>query len=200
MCAGRSDRYSKTYPKVLEPILGEPNYKRTIRLLNENGIDNPIITISNEILSHFDYQNKIIGSNEREIDRFRNIRNSFDDKALILYGDVVYHEADIKRILNNLNDEIQFFGSLNDSIKYKTLLFGEILAIYISNKSKFFNAVDTTVAKFDNKIIEREIGLDVFTELQMNDANLIALSEYTDDFDAVEKYIKMKNMYENKII
>ena len=198
MCAGKSERYGKSYPKVLEPILGEPNYKRTIRLLKENGIE-AIITVSKENIQYFDYENKIIGSNEREIDRFRNIRNYFEKEALILYGDVVYHEADIKIILNNLFGEINFFGrflnNFSDDITY-----GEILAIHIFNKDKFFNAVDKVALNFENKLINREIGLDVFKELQMNKTDMSNLSEYTDDFDMIQKYNSIKELYENKIV
>ena len=199
MCAGKSIRYPKPYPKVLEPILNEPNYKRTIRLLNENGIDDVIITVSDEDSHYFDYQNKIIGLNEREIDRFRNVKDSINNETLILYGDVIYHEDDIKTILNNLNDEIKFFGRFMNNMNLNYILFGEIFGIYIANKNKFFNAVDITATKFEKKLIEREIGLDVFKELQLKITDLITLSEYTDDFDIIEKYNLMKDIYENKL-
>jgi len=199
MCAGKSDRYLKPYPKVLEPVLGELNYKRTIRLLNENGIDNVFVTVSNENLHYFDYKNIIIGSNEREIDRFRNIRNHFNDKTLILYGDVVYHDDDIKTIISNLIEEIKFFGRFINNTNFDRITFDEIFGIYITNKNKFFEAVDITASKFENKIIDREIGLDVFKELKINRDYLITLSEYTDDFDTVQKYNSIKEMYENKL-
>jgi len=199
ICAGKSERYSKHYPKNIELILGEPIYKRTIRLLNENAINDISITVSEENSHYFDYENKIIGSNEREIDRFRNVRNYFNDEALILYGDVVYHETDIKTILCNLNDEIKFFGRFPDLRYSPKKPFDEIYGVYITNKIKFFNAVDSLAGKFENKIVEREIGLDVFRELEINRNDLIILSEYTDDIDIPENYNELKEMYENKI-
>jgi hypothetical protein len=182
MCAGQSSRYPKPYPKHLETIFGEPNYKRTIRLLNDNGINDVVISVSDQNEHYFDYSNKIIGSDKREIDRFRNLRNYFDDEALILYGDVIYHENDMKILLNNLNKEIQFFGGLD-------FIYQEIFGVYVSNKTKFFRAVDNVTLKFDNHLIKREIGLDVFEELEMNRYDLIILPD-TNDYDVIEEYYK----------
>ena len=189
MCAGQSRRYPKPYPKPLEPILGEPNYKRTIRLLNENKINNVIISVSDENYNYFDYENKIIGSNKREIDRFRNLREYIDNEALILYGDVVYYEADLKNILNNINKNINFFG------RFSKFNCNEIFGIYVSDKDKFFNAVDSTALKFENNLLKREIGLDVFKELGTDKNDLITLSEKTNDYDIVAQYEKIKKLY-----
>jgi len=189
MCAGKSIRYPKPYPKPLEPILGEPNYKRTIRLLNDNGINDAVISVSDQNEHHFDYSNKIIGSDKREIDRFRNLRDYFEDDVLILYGDVVYHETDIKTILENLENEINFFGRF-------TIPSREIYGIYVSNKDKFFNAVDSVALKFENNLTRREIGLDVFEELGMIEDDLIFLSEDTDDYDIDIDYNRIKERYE----
>ena len=189
MCAGKSSRWPRPRPKHLENILGEPNYKRTIRLLNENGIDDVILSVSDENEHYFDYLNKIIGSNKREIDRFRNLRSHFDNEALMLYGDVVYHEKDMKLILENLNTEINFFGS---SDIFSLELFG----VFVTNKDKFFNAVDNTALKFENKLILREIGLDVFEELGLVFDDLVILSDDTEDYDITDEYFKIKEKYE----
>jgi len=190
MCAGKSSRWPRPHPKHLETILGEPNYKRTIRLLNDNGISDVIVSVSNNNEHFFDYSNKIIGSDKREIDRFRNLRNYFDYKTLMLYGDVVYHENDMKTILNNLKEEINFFG------RFKEMWFTEIFGVYVSNKDKFFDAVDNTALKFENKLIDREIGLDVFDELGLIEEDLIFLSEDTNDYDITDEYFKIKERYE----
>jgi len=188
MCAGKSSRYPAPYPKPLETICGEYNYKRTIRLLNENEID-LIISVSDENEHYFEYPNKIIGSNKREIDRFRNLRDYFEEEALILYGDVVYHETDIKTILENLENEINFFGRFTRPSR-------EIFGIYVLDKNKFFNAVDNVALRFENKLTRREIGLDVFDELGMKEADLIFLSEDTDDYDIDIEYNRIKERYE----
>jgi len=189
MCAGESSRYGTSYPKHLETILGEPNYKRTIRLLNENGINDVVISVSDENEHHFDYSNKIIGSNKREIDRFRNIRNYFDNESLMLYGDVVYHEKDMKILLNNLKGEIQFFGGSD-------FVYQEIFGIYVSDKNKFYNAVDNVSYFFERNLIEREIGLDVFEELKFTRDDLVILPD-TNDYDIVDEYNIIKERYEH---
>ena len=192
MCAGKSSRYPKPYPKHLETINGEPNYKRTIRLLNENGISDVIISVSDENKDYFEYPNKIVGSDKREIDRFRNIRNFFDREALMLYGDVVYHENDMKTILEALQGEITFFSSSN-------FMYREIFGIYVSNKNKFYNAVDNTASKFENNLIRREIGLDVFEELKIEEEDLVFLED-TEDYDLLADYNRIKEIYELKNI
>jgi len=190
MCAGKSSRWPRPRPKQVETILGEPNYKRTIRLLNENGINDVILSVSDKNEHHFEYSNKIIGSDKREIDRFRNLRIYFDNEALMLYGDVVYHENDMKIILDNLKGKINFFG------RFKDIWFTEIFGVYVSNKDKFFSAVDSTALKFENKLIDREIGLDVFEELGLIEEDLIFLSEDTSDYDITDEYFKIRDRYE----
>jgi len=141
MCAGCCSRYSKEYPKHLEPICGEINYNRTIRLLNENGINDVFISVSAENTKHFNYPNKILGSNKREIDRYRNLRLHMNGNTLILFGDVVYHPDDMKLILSSLDKDILPFGrkERNDLTNKN---YGEIMGVFVRNHVQFINSFE----------------------------------------------------------
>lgn len=192
MCAGSGKRYRKPYPKQTEIIEGMENYKRTIKLFNDEGVNDIYISVSDENSSFFDYPNKIIGSNKREIDRFRNLRKFIEDKTLILYGDVIYAQIDVKKILSSTvikNDGIIFFGRDSEN-KLTKKTYGEIFAVFVFDKNKFFKAVDCVAEKFEKGIINREIAWDVKKELGIN--NLVRVSNYTDDFDTVQELFKFK--------
>ena len=102
---------------------------------------------------------------------------------------LILHQA---LIIENLNGNIKFFGRIDNR-------FHEIFAIYVADKKLFFDAVDKVASDFESKISKREIGLDVFAELKKVITGLIALSENTDDYDIVQKYNLMRDLYSNKI-
>lgn len=192
MCAGSGKRYNKPYPKQIEIIEGLENYKRTIKLFNDQGVNDIHISVSDDNSSFFDYPNKIIGSNKREINRFRNIREFVENKTLILYGDVVYAQPDIKEILSSIvieNGDIIFFGRDSENRLTKKT-YGEIFAVFIFDKDKFFKGVDSVAEKFEKGIIKREIAWDIKKELNID--HLIRVSNYTDNYDTVQELFKIK--------
>lgn len=201
MCAGSGERYKKPYPKQTEIIEGIENYKRTIKLFHDSGLGNIYISVSGENKDFFDHPNKIIGSNKREIDRFRNLREFIDNNTLILYGDVVYADIDVKKVLSSISDNESsdiaiFFGrDSNNSLTRKT--YGEIFAVFVVDKNKFFDAVDSVADKFEKGIIKREIAWDVKRELGIK--SLIGVSNFTDDYDTVWELFKIKKYILNDI-
>ena len=192
LCAGKGDRYNRRYPKSLESINGEMNYKRTINLLLKNNIEDVLVSTSKENTKFFDYSNKIVGSNKREIDRFRNLRDVINGEALILYGDVVYHPDDIKLILNSLNKDILPFGR-KEGNTLTGKVYGEIMGVFIRDYKRFFKAVDDTAIYFEKGIIPRELTWEVMKVAKIED--FIELSLYSDDYDTVEEYEIIKNIY-----
>lgn len=196
MCAGSGKRFGGCKPVQL--IGGKPNYLRTIELLKELGIEDLTISVNDNYKELFEYENKIVGSSAREIDRFRNFRSMATQPCLFLYGDVVYHQEDLKKIVEQCEtaNKMIFFGlrSGNHLTKKPD---HEIKAIFVWNPFSFYKAVDVVAEKFERGDIKREIGWEVYKEFKNID--FVNLSMYTDDFDTLIEYQTLLTLYdENK--
>lgn len=195
MCAGNGKRFGGCKP--IQLVEGKPNYVRTIDILKELGIENVTISVCENYWDLFEYENKIKGSSDREIDRFRNFRSILTKPSLILYGDVVYDKEDLKNVLEHCKSatKIIFFG-LRTNNKLTKKAHEEIKGVFIWDVDSFYNAVDIAADKFEKGYVAREIGWEVFKELKNID--FISLSEYTDDFDTPQEYEFLLKVYNNK--
>jgi len=195
MCAGKNRRWNEEYPKSLAEFKNEPNILRTVRLLNRQNIsnDNILVTVNENNKSFFPKNlNLKLGSSDREIDRFRNVFDIIDNyvKVIFLYGDVLYTEDDLIKILST--EDYCFFGrSGKNPITNK--LHGEILGVTTNQIENFKNDVNQVALKFERGILSRELGWEVFWNNKKN--KFIELSFYTDDYDNIKEYdIILKNL------
>ncbi|WMJ72946.1 NTP transferase domain-containing protein [Cytophagaceae bacterium ABcell3] len=199
LCAGKSSRFKQHYPKHLATIQGIPSIVRVIKQLKRNNVHDISMTVSEDNQKYFKNikVNKILGSDKREIDRFRNAFDFINnkEKVLFLYGDVVYHDSDIQTILNSAKETgNKFFGRYGkNTLTHKP--YGELFGILINDKEKFFNTVNKVVDLYDKKLIKREIGWEVYRVSEGLDPlvhkikdNFIELSQLTDDYDTFEQY------------
>jgi len=212
-CAGNSIRFNTDYPKHISNIDGVPNIKRTIDLLDDSRIMK-IIVVTNKDNNIF-FKNIelnaeiIIGSSDREIDRFRNIFNYISNGDIILYGDVVFHIDDLKIILNCDGKDNIYIGRRGPN-HLTNKKWGEIFAIKINNKDKFIDDVRKTADLFERGIIKREIAWEVYkvsenlkrlkdrNNNKIKTVNFVDVSDKTDDFDFYEDYLILKKIYEKK--
>ena len=195
MCAGNGKRFGGCKP--VQIIQGKPNYLRTIELLKELGVENITISVPENMQQLFKYENKIVGKNDREIDRFRNFRTLLTSSGIILYGDVVYDKEDLKTILNKTTSEQTVFFGLKDVNELTGRGDHEIKGLFVFDPSEFYNAVDTVAGKFERGEIEREIGWEVYNELKEKIA-FVNLSDYTDDFDTRKDYRTLVEIYNKR--
>lgn len=178
----------------MQLVQGKPNYLRTIDILKELGVEDVTISVCEDHWELFEYEKKIVGSNTREIDRFRNFRNLATGPVLFLYGDVVYHQDDLKDILTHCSASITTFFGLRSGNRLTKKPDHEIKAVFVPNPLPFYIAVDIVANKFERGDIKREIGWEVYKEL--NNKHFINLSQYTDDFDTPEEYQTLLRIYD----
>ena len=182
MAAGQGKRWHNHLgvPKHLIEIGGETLLARTTRLLKENGIEDYIITCSDERYKQYG-ETTPQTHNDCEIDRFEE----FEDKEVCyLYGDVYYTEEAMRTIVNTNTDDILFFGSPF-----------EIFAIKIVNKKDFFRHKAIVKDLYLNGKIDRCIGWEVYRSMYhipFNEhkvfRNYCLLLDDTDDIDFPEDY------------
>lgn len=187
MCAGEGKRWGnyKGVPKHLIEINGETLIGRTTRLLKQNGIEDYIITSSDE--RYKQYGNIMPQShNDCEIDRFEEID---EDEICYLYGDVYYTEDAINTIIKTPTDDILFFGS-----PY------EIFAVKVVNKELFLFHKNRVKELYLNGEISRSIGWEIYRSLYhipFNKhkvyTNYYLVLDETDDIDYPEDYENFVN-------
>lgn len=190
MAAGKGTRWNNHLgvPKHLIEINGETLLGRTTRLLKENGINDYIITSSDERYKQYG-KTEPQRDNDCEIDRFQVVN---DKEICYLYGDVYYTEEAIKTIINTKTEDILFFGS-----------HVEIFAIKIMNRDLFYEHKNKVKDLYMSGKINRCIGWEVYRSLHkipFNEHRIIDRYVYiedgTDDIDYPEDYENFKKRYE----
>ena len=115
MCGGNYPVWKK--PRHLLPFLGEPIVARTIRLLRENGIEDIAISTNRmdfgelgvPVIKHYNDYDAVAYNRSRG-----NWCDCFflsDNPTCYLFGDVVFSEAAIHKIVDYETDDIMLFGS-----------------------------------------------------------------------------------------
>ena len=139
MAAGSSSRWDNymNIPKHLVEIDGEQIIKRTIRLLKEYGISNIYITVPEKGFFGDLGVKEIVGSSEKEIDKFLNAKQHIG--ATFLWGDCYFTENAIKKIVEN-EEDLMFFGNPEFN-KYTGKPYGEIYAVK-TNEEFFKKAIE----------------------------------------------------------
>ena len=189
MCAGKGTRWCKKTPKQIAEFKGIPNILQITQMLDSENIskDDIIVIVNEKTKKYFPKTlNLQIGSDKREIDRFRNAYPFMNNcgRMIFLYGDVLYHIDDLKIILDTNIDA--FLGRFGENINTNKLC-SELFAVVIKNFDKFKANVDDVAYKFETKQIKREIGWEVYNN-KPDDYIFISLSLNTDDYDTCNEY------------
>jgi hypothetical protein len=211
MSAGRGSRWKtergiKTWdnylgiPKQLIRVNGETLLARTIRLLEEGGVQSIFVSVP----EHGFYGDlgvpEIVNKGTYEIDRFYPIKG--EGTVLYLYGDVYYTEEAMNSILN---ENYEFFGRRGKS-KLGSKNHSEMFAVKADN-TKVKLHVNKLKELFDAGVIKRCIGWDLFKsfynlplspEKVPSDGfkHLFIINDLTDDFDNPNDYERWKKVYE----
>ena len=183
-------------PKHLVKINGESILARTIRLLQENGIEDIIITSQDK---RYDFKNTIrIPQTDRdcEIDRFEESVLKNITEVCYIYGDVYYTEEAIKTIINTGQQGIHFFGHQ-----------WEIVAIKVFNIPLFLKHKNKIKKLYLSKQLDRCIGWEIYRSLNnlpLKEHNILKgyhfIEDGTDDIDYPEDYETFKMRMEAHIM
>ena len=193
-------------PRQLIEINGEPLVVRTIRLLKENGVNDIIITASDE---RFDNLGAIryepINSDFDYITRKGYSLNAFpfelmNEPVCFIWGDVYFSENAIKTIVETPTDSTLFFCTYNnDSPKY-IKEHDEPLAYKIVDTDLFNEKINEVKRLKDENVCCREpIVWEVYMVINgiwVNEhrmtKNYVAINDESCDIDSVEDVAKLK--------
>ncbi len=161
MADGNGTRWNnyQNVPKHLIKIDGETILARTVRLLNENGITDIIITSHDP---RYDVEGAIRYeplNNIYEIDRFTD--ELIEGQTCFLYGDVYYTEKAIKKILKTKSKDVAFIGKKAKIHKD----WPEIIAVKVKNCEMFKNHIRIVREAYLSRKINRCIGWEVYKSI-----------------------------------
>lgn len=207
-CAGRSSRFGGKFPKHIQTIRGEPNLSRTVRLLRERGENRIIVTANAENHIHFrDLGAQIIvGSAEREIDRYRNTYDILEPDTVILYGDVVYDSHDLDQVLGMRPRRNIFFGRLGGNPRTRKQ-YGEIFGVVVRDPDKFRKDTDRVAHLYEIGELKRELGWEVYKQSEgminqregvKDSPGFHSVGDLTDDFDTPEHLELLRILHEEE--
>lgn len=188
MADGKGTRWNNydNHSKHLCVINGETIIGRTVRLLNEMGISDVIITSHNpemEFEGATRYEPK---DNNAEIDRFTY--EFLDEEVTFLYGDTYYNEDALHKIIEAKTDDILFFATSTSIVGVKVINHVQFKQYIDYIKEQQIVGKGWTVYQLSN-------GLPIGSKEPRE--NLIAVSEETFDIDSPSEYKSLKKIYDN---
>lgn len=184
MCGGTYKKWET--PRQLTKIMGEPIVARTIRLLNENGIDDIAISSDNSIFEQFGipvlkHGNNLVVSETLDctgywVDAFYPT----DEPVCYLLGDVVYSPEAIKTIIETETDDIEFFASAPPFAPEYSKPWAEPFALKVINTEHLKHAICITKQYADMGLFKRHpIMWELWQVIQATPLNHIDYSNYT---------------------
>lgn len=148
MCGGTYPKFET--PRQLLPFLGEPIVQRTIRQLTEAGIDDIAISSNNPDFEGFGvpvlhHENGYVGI------EYNNCKGLWceafyptDVPTCYLFGDVVFSDAAIKKIVEAETDDILFFASAPPFHDYYPKVWIEPFAFKVFDTDHLHRAIQET--------------------------------------------------------
>lgn len=188
MADGKGTRWNnyENHSKHLCVINGETIIGRTVRLLNEMGVNDVIITSHNpdmnfEGATRYEPQN-----NTEEIDRFTY--ELLNEEITFLYGDTYYNEESLRTIVETKAEDLLFFATSSSIVGVKVIDYLQFKKYIDEIKEKQIIGKGWTVYQLSN-------GLPIGSKEQRD--NLIMVSEETFDIDSPDEYKEIKKIYNN---
>jgi NDP-sugar pyrophosphorylase family protein len=191
-------------PRQLLEINGKPLIERTIGLLKENGIEDILISASDERFKKY-------GEVYTPGDKYKYGKgkgywlNAFPYELLkepvcFIWGDVYFSEEAIKRIVNTEAKKDLFFCSYKNNDKRYIKKWDEPFAYKVKDPENFKKHIEICKkAKDDGTAVREPIIWEVYRSIHGLDINkhimtddYVPINDYTCDIDAIDDLEKIK--------
>lgn len=200
MCGGVYPKF-KTPKQLLRLQSGETIVGRTIRLLKENGITDIAISATDPVfeglgvpvLKHNNTYNH--DGTGFWVDGFYPM----EEPVCYLFGDVVFSDHAIKKIIATQTDDIAFFASASPFDSHYIKGYCEPFGFKVENTFKFFGCIEIVKKLNELRMFQRHpVAWELWQVCQGAKLNFIArdftvISDYTCDIDD-EKDLARFNM------
>ena len=211
MCGGEYKKWET--PRHLVKINGEVLVNRTIRLLQEAGVSDIVISVSNE--EQYKQLRRVVGDSIAILTKHDNDYTAYEYNkcdgywcdafirqvfpACYIFGDVVFSKDAINTIVNTITDDIEFFASAPPFDKRFSKDSAEPFAFKVVDTIHFNNAIEVTKRLCDNGAFKRHpIAWELWQVIkrtpinEINYNNYTVINDYTCDIDNPEDVKKFE--------
>ena len=191
LCGGNYTNW-KT-PRQLVQLGKEKVIERTIRLLQENGIEDIAISTENPAFNELGYE--IINRANSFVSDGVNTKGNWvdafpltEEPVCYVFGDVVFSARAIKTIVETETDDIEFFASAPPFALNYYKKYAEPFAFKVVNTEHFKEAIEETI-RLKDKFYREPIAWELWqvikgTELNTIVTNYIKINDFTCDIDS----------------
>ena len=201
MCGGNYVEWKTPRQKLL--INGEPIVQRTIRLLQECGVDDIAISTNMPDFDCFGvpvlhHENSFYVTSEITVGYWVDAFYPMEEPVCYLFGDVVYSPKAIYIIVNTPVTGIEFFGSKPPFSRQYIKIWAEPFAFKVVDTKRFTSAIQRVKDLCDNGVFTRHpIAWElwqVISNTQVNKIvyNYIGINDYTCDIDEPDDLAKIE--------
>jgi hypothetical protein len=204
MCGGH---YPQKMPKQLREINGEPIASRTIRLLQEAGVEDIAISTHDHRFEPMgvpllEHENNF-GKGGRWVDGFY----PSDDPTCYIFGDVIFSRQAINTIVKTETDDIEFFASTPPFSPLYMKGWAEPFAFKVRNQDHFRESIQLVRDFAEQGLFNREpIAWELWQVIKKTPLNVIdytnytAINDFTCDCDSEKEYNEfIKRMWGRQI-
>lgn len=183
ICAGTSE-YNP--PRQLTEVNGEVIIERTIRLLEENGITDIMVSSSNPA---FDKYNRL------DYDSSGSWLNCFapiDEPVCYIFGDVYFSPEAIKKIVETETSSVEFFASAKPYAENYPKKWSEPFAFKVVDTEFFRKAIEKTkFYRLNGNFYREPLAWELWqvikgTPLGVIEQNYTIINDYSCDIDRPE--------------
>ena len=210
MCGG--DYKGWEYPRQISIVNGEPLIARTIRLLKSCGVMDIAISASNPVFEEFGVP-VLYHNNHWEVFGYNDSRGAWvngfyptNDPVCYIFGDVVFSEAAIIKIVNKKTYDIEFFASAPPFSENYPKEYAEPFAFKVFNTAHFWRCVEKFKQyKADGKFDRDPMAWELWQLIKNTPINKIyydnytVINDYTCDIDDPKDVKKIEQMIRYKI-
>lgn len=203
LCGGYYEQFQT--PKHLLEINGEKIVERTIRLLRENGVDDIVITATDERFDglgvpRIEHENTYRQENGTQYGYWLDAFYDFGEPTVYIFGDVYFSDEAIKTITQYNGGGNILFGSALATNKLK-MNWGEPFAYVANDTATFFDGIAKVKQMQDNSETDRmPVVWELYRYLNGLDVNIHevkletfkVIDDITIDIDSPEAYNELK--------
>lgn len=193
MCGGD---YPEPIPKHLFKVNGEELVARTIRLLKQEGITDIAISSNNKVFDKFGlprlkHENSFgIGKDGEVTGLWVEAFYPMEEPACYIFGDVLFSDKAIHKIVTTKTDDIEFFASAPPFAPGYPKPWAEPFAFKVVNQEHLREAIKKTIELYGKgQFIRHPVSWELWQVIKGTPINYIdfknytAINDYTCDID-----------------
>ena len=188
MCGGHYDEWDM--PRQMCKVHGEEIVERTIRLLEENGVEDIAISTDNDAFKKYgvpllQHDNTYHAKHMNDVDGYWvDAFYPTDEPTCYIFGDVIFSPEAIRTIVEKHTDDIELFGSAKPFAPEYPKRWVEPFAFKVAN-TEHFHAEIERMKKIGDTCWHSPISWDLWALIK---GRRIDIDDYVVDYTVINDY------------